>query len=845
MTPAPPQTARLAQSRTTQLAATLLAVLKKYLAIHSPLLIALDLVRVFAPLSAALLAPILINELSDYLEAPSHLTLLSHHSLTAYAVLYRCTFGLGLVLVTARTTLALRNFTVITLSRLGTPTSETGTPDPTAIPLPPWPYSRESFTVILGEVQDRDGSVVPNEREPKKRPRWVTLPEKALYTGIFATGSIGSGKTSSVAYPILDQLLGFRRPVKIRHADGSITEEEWKFSGLILDEKGDFTEAASQFCRNWGREDDLIRITPGGFWKYNVIFNPNIPAWAAGYQLGTMLRSFNSGQTGSDPFWENKPKDLLTEYLGLLDDAMGYYTISDYLETLIDDDKQNDLQAIAMERYAHDSARLQEIEKRWKSIFKRREGMGLDLRGSLEACAEAGIKLFSFPELRETFCPSHDDYFEPDGQGNLRPRPNVFVGFDQVLDYGKVVGLEMPNEVWYDAARFTKVAMKTQWQDAVLRREGYGSKRKLLFPPRFGPHIGYCPTFCVADECQESATPADGKWKAKGRSKRAVLIELTQSHSSIKDAFGDSKRAAADIYFSNSVTHIYLRQNDMESMGIIEKECGKRQVAKTQLQVSEGTNSSQLSYAQAAIVHDGGFNVSSSKTITVEEKPFVEIEHLKRLPNNVAIVLPSDGEQQLPATVAFMRPLYLFRGNKKYNFPIETPWHKWPSELRAVYDLDIPPELAQWKGWDLGGGALDASMVVSAAEHLGRFVLPAPASRAAAGGGENSPPPPSAQAQGPTPGPPPGAISVSPPRSSDRKQPQGPASVHPDQEPEREDQFNRMLTKGLVSQGVAAEHSDFAKWEERISGPPLDDGDDPDSPSEDDPFRDAPDDDWN
>ena len=74
-------------------------------------------------------------------------------------------------------------------------------PHETAWELPPFPYNRESFAVVLGEMQG-DGPVA-NAPEPQ-RPSWLTLPERVFYTGVFVSGSIGSGMTAGVAWPALE-----------------------------------------------------------------------------------------------------------------------------------------------------------------------------------------------------------------------------------------------------------------------------------------------------------------------------------------------------------------------------------------------------------------------------------------------------------------------------------------------------------------------------------------------------------------------------------------------------------------------------------------------------------------
>jgi hypothetical protein len=680
-----------------------------------------DVLRALALLASPFLAWLFLRwtARTDVLLAPVHRRLWANPNYSDARSIYLAFITLAVAGNLAWPLRAVRNFIIITVSRSARPKREQIHEH---LSLPPWPYTRESFAVTIGELQDRDGSRVSNQDSPHAKPRWLILPELSLYTGVFVTGGIGSGKTSAVAYPALRQLLGFRRHVSVRRKDGSVCQAPWTFSGLIMDEKGDFTRAAAQYAEEWGRADDIVRICPGGKWIWNVIYNPNLPTWAVAYQLGWILKNFNKGASGGDPFWENAPKELVTDYLGLLDDARGYYTLFDYLETLVDDSLQDSLHEQAMGRFARDPLKVEEMERRWKSIMRRRKAMSVNLRGSLEACARAGIDMFRFPELRSTFCPTKDEYFERDPVRKvLRPRANVFTGFDQALDYGRVVGLEMPKQIYFDAAVFIQVALKSQWQDSVLRREAIGPDGTPLMPPRFGERIGYCPTFLMADEAQQSATPKDAEFKAVCRSKRASMWELTQSHGSIKGSFGPSNQAHAATYFQNSMTHIYLRQADVDSMKIIQEECGKKLVQKTSLAITEGGMSSELSYIQGGIVHQG-LGLSSTKTVATEEKPFVEIDELKQLPNNVAIVLPSNGDRSLPATVAFLRPLWV---QKKY--PIlspSTPWLDWPAELRATYDLDTIPQELNWTGWGTSE-PLDEGAVVPAESRLGKLIQPA------------------------------------------------------------------------------------------------------------------------
>ena len=43
------------------------------------------------------------------------------------------------------------------------------------------------------------------------RPRWLTIPRRALFTGIGIFGAVGSGKPTCCIYPFAEQLLAYRR----------------------------------------------------------------------------------------------------------------------------------------------------------------------------------------------------------------------------------------------------------------------------------------------------------------------------------------------------------------------------------------------------------------------------------------------------------------------------------------------------------------------------------------------------------------------------------------------------------------------------------------------------------
>jgi hypothetical protein len=58
--------------------------------------------------------------------------------------------------------------------------------------------------VVLGEQHHA------TEAGRAANPRWLSIPERGLYTGMAIIGAVGTGKTSACMYPYVDQLLGFK-----------------------------------------------------------------------------------------------------------------------------------------------------------------------------------------------------------------------------------------------------------------------------------------------------------------------------------------------------------------------------------------------------------------------------------------------------------------------------------------------------------------------------------------------------------------------------------------------------------------------------------------------------------
>ncbi len=136
----------------------------------------------------------------------------------------------------------------------------------------------------------------------------IYIEENGLYQNFLITGTIGSGKTSSAMYPFTKQLISYNFELNNINSSSNI-------GMLILDVKGNFYKQVKYYCNLYGRDDDLIIIELGGYYKYNPLHKPNLKASVLANRLKTILTLFSTNN--SDSYWLDKAEQVLTEAIKL------------------------------------------------------------------------------------------------------------------------------------------------------------------------------------------------------------------------------------------------------------------------------------------------------------------------------------------------------------------------------------------------------------------------------------------------------------------------------------------------------------------------------------------------
>jgi hypothetical protein len=96
---------------------------------------------------------------------------------------------------------------------------------------------RDHLYIVVGAVRHARKPI------PSPNPRWLTIPERGLFTGIAIFGAVGTGKTSCCMYPFAEQLIANQAHDRAK-----------RIGGLVLEVKGDFCTKVHGILKQSKRE---------------------------------------------------------------------------------------------------------------------------------------------------------------------------------------------------------------------------------------------------------------------------------------------------------------------------------------------------------------------------------------------------------------------------------------------------------------------------------------------------------------------------------------------------------------------------------------------------------------
>jgi hypothetical protein len=558
--------------------------------------------------------------------------------------------------------------------------------------LPPYPdpQERTELSVVLGEVHH------PRKQTPSENPRWLTIPERGLFTGIAIVGAVGSGKTAGCMYPFAEQILAFRA-----------NDPDRRIGGLVLEIKGDFCGKVREILARHGRSDDYVEISLESEYRYNPLHN-DLDAYALAYNIASLLN--NLFGRGKEPFWQQAYTNLVKFIILLHKVAFDYVTLFDVYECAINPEALERKIAEAERRlFEADSVLLTEEEylkfprglepfrfrldqgsNRYRAPFtpglaavlKDREirweaenatcPVSADKKEQLQAVKRwydhdwsriepklrtsivEGISVFlslfdDNPAVKRTFCPPAECY---DPQANAdykfgKPLPSL----SWLIENGRLSALNFPVAMNAGLAKALGVMLKLDFERAVLNRVSQMEKNRDRY---FRQVLFLCDEYQHFATVGESEPTGDEKFFSLSRQPKCIPIIATQSISSLKSALpGESWRTLLQTFR----TKLFLCLSDDFSARTASDLCGREDRLKASYNLTESGHDAQVSLLTGkALSHRA--NISASKSYSPYTDYRFDIKTFMELPNAQSVAIAYDGTNPMPPTFCYLKPYY-------------------------------------------------------------------------------------------------------------------------------------------------------------------------------------------
>jgi Type IV secretion-system coupling protein DNA-binding domain len=272
----------------------------------------------------------------------------------------------------------------------------------------------------------------------------LTWKRNQFARGWLITGDTGSGKTSSGINQLAHQVF----------------QNEPKWGGLCIDEKGVYWETLSAMARHYERETDLIHLQIGGsgqdeppLHRFNLTGDRTIPY--STYAKFVVDTATSLGQTGDKGFFKSQAQTHIAyalEFIGVLGRPI---TLDGALEVLTNKSKlSEDLESLS--KLALQTPRRRVLHDHFRHRFL--EQPAEQLGGVIETIGNY-LQYFLTPEVAEIFC----------------TRESTF--HFSAIDKGKIILVTMPQK-FQTERRYINTFLKLLFYNHALQRFDQAKKQR-------------------------------------------------------------------------------------------------------------------------------------------------------------------------------------------------------------------------------------------------------------------------------------------------------------------------------------------------------------------------------
>ena len=411
------------------------------------------------------------------------------------------------------------------------------------------------FSKDISKVSSSDLSLLIGFDE--KNNSNIYIPESGLYQNFLITGTIGSGKTSSIMYPFTEQLLkyNFENPTK-------------KIGMLILDVKGNYYNQVKNYANQYNLADDLIIIELNSNVFYNPLNKPDLKPQVLANRLKTILTLFS--ENNSESYWLDKVEQILSECIKLCrlynDNYVTFLelhkliTIPNYYKEKIEILRNLFISSKLDIKQIYDlNCSLDFFQKEFDFLDSRTKGI---LVSEITRITNFFISDY---DVMSTFCAPRDKL--------------TFEGFNDVIKKGKIVVLNMNISNYNILSKIIATYLKLDFQSEIISSLSKNIQKSTAF---------------ICDEYDKYATSTDSEFFSLSREAKCINIISTQSYSSIKTTIKDD--AQVKVIIHNLINKIWFRTDDLFTIEEAQKQLGKDEKEKISKSISESAKETRFSY---------------------------------------------------------------------------------------------------------------------------------------------------------------------------------------------------------------------------------------------------------
>ncbi len=390
-----------------------------------------------------------------------------------------------------------------------------------------------------------------------------------------------------------------------------------KLGMLILDVKGNYYKQVKKYAKQYNILKDLIVIELKSNVFYNPLHKPHLKPQVLANRLKTILLLFS--ENNSDDYWLDKAETIICEAIKLCRlYNNGYVTFLELHKLITLPNYYKEKIAILRDLFISSKLSDQQIYELNQSLdFFEKEFQNLDTRTK-------NILISEITRITNPFISDYDVMFTFCAPKNKL----TFTGFQDVLDNGKIVVLNMNISEYSILSKIISTYLKLDFQTEIMNR----LSKNISTPSVF-----------ICDEYDKFASKTDGDFFSLSREAKCINIVSTQSYSSLKNTLKDD--SSVKVIIQNLINKIWFRTDDTFTIEEAQKQLGKEDKEKISKSISESAKETKFSYITNTLNSENSNISETFSTYTQNDFIFESNFFTQNLETFTALTFLSDGSK--------------------------------------------------------------------------------------------------------------------------------------------------------------------------------------------------------